>query len=102
LHEGDEVGGFRVVETPGHCAGHISFWRESDRALILGDLLANINWFTGLPGLREPPTIFSIDPALNRQSLRKVAALEPALICFGHGPPLRDPKKFRDFVARLA
>jgi len=32
---------------------------------------------------------------------RKLAKLEPALVCFGHGPPLRDTKKFTDFVAGL-
>ena len=35
LVEGDEVGGFTVVDTPGHSPGHVSFWRESDRALIV-------------------------------------------------------------------
>ena len=33
LGEGDEVGSFMVIETPGHTAGHISFWREADRML---------------------------------------------------------------------
>jgi glyoxylase-like metal-dependent hydrolase (beta-lactamase superfamily II) len=102
LREGDIVGGFAVIETPGHCAGHVSFWRESDRALILGDVLANMNFLTGLPGLREPPPFFSADPLLNRASARKVAALRPALVCFGHGPPLRDTEKFVRFVERLA
>lgn len=101
LREGDEVGGFTVLETPGHSAGHISFWRERDRVLILGDVLANMKLATGLPGLREPPKIFTPDPASNRASARRVAALEPALICFGHGPPLRNTRKSLDFVARL-
>jgi len=35
LVEGDEVGGFTAVDTPGHSPGHVSFWRESDRALIV-------------------------------------------------------------------
>src|SRR5262245_12030512 len=34
LREGDEVGGFVVLDTPGHSAGHISFWREADRVLV--------------------------------------------------------------------
>src|SRR4051812_13468164 len=37
LREGDEVGGFTVLETPGHCAGHVAYWRAADRALVLGD-----------------------------------------------------------------
>lgn len=101
LREGDELGGFTVLETPGHSSGHVSYWRERDRVLILGDVLANMKLATGLPGLREPPTIFTPDPVLNRTSARRMAALEPELICFGHGPPLRDTRRFLEFVARL-
>ena len=36
LREGDEVAGFEVLDTPGHSAGHVSYWRESDRVLVLG------------------------------------------------------------------
>jgi len=102
LTEGDEVAGFTVLETPGHSRGHISFWRESDRVLIAGDVLFNVNALTGIPGLHEPPELFTPDPARNRASARRLAALEPALACFGHGPPLRDPGRLAHFVARLA
>jgi len=54
LHEGDEVAGFKVLDVPGHSVGHVAFWRESDGVLILGDVLANIDQLTGLPGLNEP------------------------------------------------
>ncbi len=57
LVEGDEVAGFTVLETPGHSRGHIAYWRESDRVLILGDVLNNINIRTGIPGLHEPPAM---------------------------------------------
>jgi len=102
LREGDEVGGFRVIDVPGHTTGHVAYWRESDRSLILGDVLTNMNIVTTLPGLHEPPRIFTPDPARNRESARKLAPLEPALVCFGHGPPLRDPAKFRKFIDGLA
>jgi glyoxylase-like metal-dependent hydrolase (beta-lactamase superfamily II) len=101
LREGDEVGGFTVLNTPGHTGGHVSYWRASDRALILGDVLFGLNPLTGLRQLREPPEFFNEDTAQNRDSARKLAALEPALVCFGHGPPLRDTKRFTDFVAGL-
>src|SRR5205814_7008506 len=39
LREGDEVADFTVLEAPGHSAGHVVFWRESDRVLIIGDVL---------------------------------------------------------------
>src|SRR5438105_3234417 len=56
LTEGDEVAGFRVLDVPGHSAGHVAFWRESDRALVLGDVLTNMDTLTGFPGLHEPKT----------------------------------------------
>jgi glyoxylase-like metal-dependent hydrolase (beta-lactamase superfamily II) len=101
LHEGDEVAGFTVLETPGHSAGHVSFWRESDRVLIVGDVLGNMHFMTCVPGLHTPPDMATPDPARNRESARRLAALEPTLACFGHGAPLRDPRKLAEFVAGL-
>jgi len=101
LREGDEVAGFTVLDTPGHTRGHIALWRESDRVLIMGDVLNNMNVKTGLTGLHEPMGMFTPDPVRNRASARRLAALRPALACFGHGPPLRDPDKLADFAARL-
>lgn len=101
LREGDEVDGFQVLEVPGHSPGHIALWRESDRVLILGDVLNNENVWTGRPGLREPPEMFTPDPARNRESARRLAGLRPSLALFGHGPPLRDPDALERFVARL-
>jgi hydroxyacylglutathione hydrolase len=101
LVEGDEVAGFTVLESPGHSPGQVAYWRESDRVLILGDVLNNMNLLTSLPGLRQPPDIFTPDPARNRRSARRLAELRPQLTCFGHGPVLRDPGKLAEFIARL-
>jgi glyoxylase-like metal-dependent hydrolase (beta-lactamase superfamily II) len=68
---------------------------------VIGDVAANLHIWTGIPGLCEPQVMFTPDPAQNRRSARRLAALEPALICFGHGPPLRDPRKFVEYVERL-
>jgi glyoxylase-like metal-dependent hydrolase (beta-lactamase superfamily II) len=70
--------------------------------LVLGDVLNGMHLLTGIPGLHEPPRIFTPDPARNRDSARKLAALEPALVCFGHGPPVRDTAKFVAFVDGLS
>ena len=102
LREGDVVGGFEVLDTPGHSAGHISFWRPSDRTLVCGDVFNNMNVITGVPGLHEPPAFFTPDPSRNRESMRRLAALQPQLVCFGHGKPLRDRSKLAAFTAGLA
>jgi hydroxyacylglutathione hydrolase len=91
LREGDVVGpGFVVLDVPGHSAGHVAFWREADRVLIAGDVLFNMHLLTTAPGLREPPRPFTTDPARNRQSIRRIAALEPRTAGFGHGPVVHD------------
>jgi glyoxylase-like metal-dependent hydrolase (beta-lactamase superfamily II) len=101
LKEGDEVAGFSVLEVPGHSRGHVAYWREADRVLILGDVLNGMNLITSKRGLQEPPAIFTPDPARNRQSARRLAALEPELVCFGHGPPLRDPRSLAEFISSM-
>lgn len=102
LLEGDDVAGFTVLETPGHSPGHVVFWRESDRVLVAGDVLNGMNLLTTVPGLHEPPSFFTPDPARNRDSIRRIAALEPALVVFGHGPPWREPAKLAAFAQKLA
>jgi hydroxyacylglutathione hydrolase len=101
LEEGDEVAGMRVVHAPGHTPGSVIFFRESDRVAIAGDVLNGMDVATGIRGLREPKGLFTLDPEENRRSIRKLAALEPQIVCFGHGPPLRDPAKLKRFVAGL-
>jgi hydroxyacylglutathione hydrolase len=101
LREGDELAGFEVLEVPGHSPGHLAFWRASDRVLMLGDVVTNENVWLGLPGLHEPPPVFTPDPARNRDSARRLADLHPALILFAHGQPLSDGARFQRFVAGL-
>jgi len=101
LREGDEVGGFRVIDAPGHSAGHVVFWREADRVLVAGDVVANMDTYTGLPGLQLPKDRLTPDPARNRASAKKLGELEPDLVLFGHGKPLRDRRKFAEFCASL-
>ena len=101
LAEGDEVAGFVVLDTPGHSPGHVSYWRESDRVLVCGDVMWGYNPFLLKAGIREPYHWASPDPERNRESARRLAGLEPALVCFGHGPPVRDPGAFTRAVQRL-
>ncbi|MBA3799155.1 MAG: MBL fold metallo-hydrolase [Geodermatophilaceae bacterium] len=85
LSEGDEVAGFTVLDVPGHSPGHIALWRESDGVLLCGDVFFNLR----RPG--PPPDMLTVDPERNRESMRRLAELRPALVLFGHGRPLRDP-----------
>jgi glyoxylase-like metal-dependent hydrolase (beta-lactamase superfamily II) len=103
LTPGETVGpGFVVLETPGHSAGHVSFWRERDGVLICGDVVNGMNLVTTRPGLQEPPDLFTPDPVENRRSIRKLADLEPRLVLVGHGPPVKNAATpLREFAGRL-
>jgi glyoxylase-like metal-dependent hydrolase (beta-lactamase superfamily II) len=105
LNEGDELtAGFKVIDTPGHSPGHVSFWRESDRVLICGDVFFNMHLLTTVPGLRQPPGPFTYEPKRNRDSERRIAELRPGVAGFGHGPVIKEntARKIEDFVATLS
>src|SRR5581483_5304786 len=47
--------GWRWLHTPGHSAGHISLWRESDRTLIAGDAFVTTNQDAVYAALTQRP-----------------------------------------------
>jgi len=75
-----------VVHTPGHTPGHTAYFHLRHRVLIAGDALGH----NGRGWLRFPMRIYTEDLAAAARSIRKLAGLEPEVICFGHGPVLRD------------
>jgi hydroxyacylglutathione hydrolase len=103
LADGETVGsGFVVVPTPGHTPGHVSLWRAVDRVLIAGDALMGLSPLSGRPDLRLPPRFDQPDPAAVRASARRLAALEPRVVFFGHGLPLTDAtQRLHDLAATL-
>lgn len=101
IKEGDIVGGFTVIETPGHSTGHLSFFRENDRLLIVGDVMTNMNLLTTVPGLHEPPSLFTTNRQQNRESIKKLAGLKPKILCFGHGPVLVNNGELDRFLDKI-
>jgi hydroxyacylglutathione hydrolase len=91
--EGDEVAGFRVIHFPGHAPGLIGLWRESDRVAIVSDVvyLVDSARLRPLPEgeARVPHPAWAWDHAQAKESVRRLAALEPSLVCAGHAGPLR-------------
>lgn len=80
LNDGDRVGSFIVIHTPGHTPGHICLWR--DGYLFSGDLLQ------ATPGeFRETPHIFTADVPTSRASIRMISKLNFDVILSAHNPP---------------
>jgi glyoxylase-like metal-dependent hydrolase (beta-lactamase superfamily II) len=101
LREGDLVAGFEVLEVPGHSPGALAFWRERDRVLVCGDVLANFSLRPTRPRLVLAPAALSSDYEQNRRSAARLAELRPRLACFGHGFALTDPDRFATAIQQL-
>jgi hydroxyacylglutathione hydrolase len=102
LAEGDDIGGgFVVLDTPGHSPGHVSYWRESDRTLVCGDVLNGMNLLTTAKSLHTPPAAFTPSVPDNVASAKRLAGLRPARVLFGHGPMWTDPDGLERFAAQL-
>ena len=90
----DGMPGWRWIHTPGHTAGHISLFRDADRTLIAGDAFCTTKQESFLavatqrPELHGPPAYFTTDWDAARESVRRLAALEPAFVAPGHGQPM--------------
>ena len=82
--DGEEVFGLQVVDTPGHTPGHIAAFDTDSRVLVAGDALTNT-----IDGLEGPMSEFTVDMPTAEESVRKLAAMEPQVILFGHGPPVQ-------------
>lgn len=89
--------GWQVIATPGHTPGHVAFFRPSDRVLISGDALVTlrVNSLAGLlgrQGLSGPPWYTTWDRQAARESITRLAGLEPTVVAGGHGWPRNDPR----------
>lgn len=89
LAEGELYGSLRVIETPGHLAGHLSFLDERDGTLYAGDAVV------GMGGLRvaghapwylAATNAFTWDKKLALASAQKLLGYEISRFASGHGP----------------
>jgi hydroxyacylglutathione hydrolase len=91
VREGDEIAGFRVVELPGHAPGLIGLHRASDGLALVSDCI----YMTDMWGRPQPAAVpldaYNLDTAQARQSVRKLAALQPQTVWPGHRGPLAGP-----------
>lgn len=94
LHDGDMIGSLKVVASPGHTPGHLSYFDTRDATLIAGDA------FMIQGGLAVSGTLrwrFPLGPFVtwNRptalQSAYKLRALNPKRLVAGHGPAIEAP-----------
>lgn len=85
---------WKWLHTPGHSPGHVSFFRESDGALIVGDAFVTVkqeSLFKVLVQDQEiagPPRYFTTDWKQAWHSVKKLKDLRPTVAITGHGLPM--------------
>ncbi len=90
-----ELPGWTWIHTPGHTIGHVSLFRESDATLLVGDAFCTTQQESFLavatqrPELHGPPAYFTTDWDAARESVRRLAALDPRTVAPSHGRPMR-------------
>jgi glyoxylase-like metal-dependent hydrolase (beta-lactamase superfamily II) len=86
--------GWCWLHTPGHTPGHVSLWREADGVLLASDAFATMDldswsaYFTRRRELSRPSPPFTFDWETARESIGKLANLEPKVVAAGHGLPI--------------
>ena len=80
--------GLQVVETPGHAPGHLAYYAPAAGILFCGDAMRSDGG-----GLRGSNSRNNWDQPMAEASVRKLAGLQPRIICPGHGPVVYDAMK---------
>jgi glyoxylase-like metal-dependent hydrolase (beta-lactamase superfamily II) len=89
--------GWRAIYTPGHTRGHVSFFRDEDRTLLVGDAFCTTKQESLLaiaqqrPELHGPPAYYTPDWDAAQRSVELLAGLNPQVIAPGHGQPIAGP-----------
>jgi hydroxyacylglutathione hydrolase len=88
ISEGDEVAGFKVLHIPGHAPGQIALWRERDRLALSSDCFYTVDMWGRNCDPVLPSAFYNFDTEQARESIRKLAALEPDAAWPGHAKPV--------------
>lgn len=85
---------WRWVHTPGHTEGHVSFFREKDKTLIVGDAFTTtkqesfLSVLTQEEQIKGPPAYLTTDWKEAKKSVIQLKNLEPELALPSHGLPM--------------
>jgi glyoxylase-like metal-dependent hydrolase (beta-lactamase superfamily II) len=90
--DGDELdvpGRPRVVATPGHTFGHVSFHLPQRDVLLAGDAVVTLDPYTARSGPRVVARAATADAGQALASLDRVEATGAGVVLCGHGEPWR-------------
>jgi len=98
--------GWKWIHTPGHAPGHVALFRESDRALVSADAVVTVKQDSLYRVLMQkeevngPPVYFTIDWKAAKESVQRLADLNPQWLIPGHGQVM-EGKEMMDGLKKL-
>jgi len=98
LNDGDLIGGYRVIHTPGHTPGSICLYNPDNKAIFVGDNLQYKERKLQSPGKRLIP-----EPEKYKESMKKLLDVDIEVILTGHTAPVTSNggKLLKEFVEKL-
>ena len=83
---------WRVLHTPGHAPGHVCLVEETERVVVVGDMVASVGTILIAPGDGHMATYLT--------QLERLAKLDAAVALPAHGEPIETPATlFRHYIA---
>lgn len=83
IADGDKIGNFTVMHTPGHTPGSISIHNPDEKIIFVGDCLRSPN-----SEIKGPSRLFTMDMRQAKKSLNKISQLDFDVMLAGHGDPI--------------
>lgn len=86
---------WKWIHTPGHTEGHVSFFREQDGILIVGDAFTTTKQeslgsvLTQDEKVKGPPAYLTTDWKAAKESVKRIKALQPSMVLPSHGLPMQ-------------
>ncbi len=78
-----KIEGLKVIDSPGHTPGSVTYFLESEKMMFIGDAAGSVN---GNLVINEK---YSLDLESAKKTLEKIKSYSPVTILPGHGAPLK-------------
>lgn len=98
LDDGDQIGDYWVIHTPGHSPGSICLYNPKNKIIFVGD---NLRYVKGK--IKSPSPRLIPDQEQYERSIEKLADLDIEIILTGHSAPVTSnaSEKLREFLKNL-
>lgn len=95
VHDGDHLGEWQALHTPGHASGHLCLWHAAERWLVAGDMVASVGTIVVDPPDGHMATYLA--------QLARLRALDARLAIPAHGAAITEPNALFDhYIAHRA